>query len=245
MLLAVLASLAGCAHAGSVGTPPRANVGTRLDIPLPDWVLSIALIDSAGHTRHLSDFHGKLLVISDAMTLCQETCPIDTSSTVETAREVDHAGMGSDVEFLTITVDPGRDTPKRLSRYRSMFQPPQNWLALTGTAAEVHRLWKFFGVYWERVPAESPAPTDWMTGKPLTYDILHSDEVFFVDGSGHERFLLEGMPHLDNDSEIPARLYSFMNARGHRNVKHSPVTAWTVDQAVGVIGWLTHHDLAP
>ena len=237
-MLAVLAAVAACGGPTPGHAAPGPDVGTSLDIPVPRSVLSIALVDSAGRSRHLSDFHGKLLVLSDGMTLCQETCPIDTASVVQTAQDVARAGRKGDVEFLTVTVDPQRDTPSRLRRYRAMFDPPGNWLTLTGTAEDVHRLWTFFGVYWKKVPADKNGPKDWMTGKPLTYDIEHSDEVFFLDRFGHERFLLEGTPHVEHKNEIPDALYSFMSERGHHNVTHPADGAWTVSQALQVISWL-------
>jgi protein SCO1 len=234
----VLTLVASCGGPSAGDPPPGPDVGTALDFRVPRSVLSIPLVDSAGRPRTLADFHGKTLVISDGMTLCQETCPLDTASVVQTARDVERSGQQGEVKFVTITVDPQRDTPRRLSRYRAMFAPPDNWLTLTGTPQNVHRLWKFFGVYWKKVPADRTGPRDWMTGKPLGYDIEHSDEVFFLDGNGHERFLLEGTSHVEHRSQIPRRLYSFLSAKGHHNVAHPSGAAWTVSQALQVIDWL-------
>lgn len=228
--------LAGCS--GSASEPPGDNVGTRLHQQVPASLLHLPLRDETGRTRQLADFGGKVLVISDAMTLCQETCPIDTAELVQTARRIDAAGQGAKVEFLSITVDPERDTPHRLAAYRGLFaRPPDNWTLLTGKPADVHALWKWFGVYWHKVPDGKPAPRDWLTGRPLSYDVTHSDEVFFLQG-GLERFLLEGRPHVAKGSEIPPRLYRFMSAAGHHNVHHAEPGAWTVGQAVQVIRWL-------
>jgi cytochrome oxidase Cu insertion factor (SCO1/SenC/PrrC family) len=197
------------------------------------------LVDSDGRTRHLSDFTGMVLVISDSMTLCQESCPLDTSSVVRAARDVEHAGAGSDVEFLTVTVDPRRDTPHRLAAYRKLYRPaPADWLTLTGSPTDVRALWKAFGVYVKRVPDDSPAPRDWLTGKPLTYDVEHSDEVFFLDKQQHERFIFDGVPHVAGAASIPRTLYQFMSGEGHRNITHPQGGSWTSKQALDVIGWL-------
>jgi protein SCO1/2 len=199
----------------------------------------VPLRDSTGRVRHLSDFAGKVLVVSDSMTLCQESCPLDTASVVQAARRTDRGGAGKDVEFLTVTVDPGRDTPHRLAAYRRLFRPsPPNWLTLTGTPAHVRALWKAFGVYIKRVPEGSPAAQDWLTGKRLTYDIEHSDEVFFLDKHQHERFILDGVPHVAGRSSIPSTLYQFMSTQGHRNVTHPQGGSWTPSQALQVISWL-------
>lgn len=239
----LLSVLTGCGTAGparpSGPQAPSRAVGTRLELAVPQHVLSLPFRDSAGRTRHLSDYAGKVLVISDSMTLCQESCPLDTSSIVSTARRVTHGGAGDDVEFLTVTVDPQRDTPQRLAAYRRLFRPaPSDWLTLTGTPAHVHALWKAFGVYTKRVGIGRPVPHDWMTGRPLTYDVVHSDEVFFLDGRSRERFILDGVPVVRGRREIPHVLYQFLSAHGRRNVAHPQETAWTPQQALQVVDWL-------
>lgn len=239
---AALALVAACSPAQSAPSAPSRGVGTRLNSPVKQSVLSLPLQDSAGHTRHLSDFRGKVLVISDVMTECQETCPLDTADVVQTARQVARAGLGKQVEFLSITVDPQRDTAHRLAAYRKLFRPPpKDWLTLTGTPAHVHALWKSFGVFWKKVPTHGPAPKDWLTGRPLHYDVEHSDEVFFLDQRAHERFVLEGAPHVTRGSAIPHRLYQFLSTKGQNNVMHPSAAAWTVPQADQVVGWLTGH----
>ena len=207
---------------------------------LPRAISALPFEDSSGHRRTLADFAGKVLVISDTMTLCQETCPIDTASLVQIAREADRAGLSRHVEFLTITVDPRRDTPPQLAAYRRLYSPaPSNWLTLTGTPAHLDTLWKYLGVYHQRVPeSDSPPPKNWRTGRPLTYDIEHSDELFFVDPGQKERFILDGMPRLTSRREVPAPLVAFLSAEGRRNLSHSAQTGWSEPQAREVLGWL-------
>lgn len=74
-------------------------------------------------------------------------------------------------------------------------------------------------------------------GQPLTYDISHSDEVFFIDVHGHERSLLEGPPAAPKGS-IPATIYRFMSDTGHKNAASPPTTAWTQAQAKEVLNSL-------
>jgi protein SCO1/2 len=68
----------------------------------------------------------------------------------------------------------------------------------------------------------------------LTYDVQHSDEVFFLDASGHERFVLEGAPYAANGT-VPPKLLKFMDAEGRKNLKSPASTAWTEAQAKTVI----------
>ncbi|GAB3918026.1 hypothetical protein GCM10011575_42500 [Microlunatus endophyticus] len=243
-LFAALLTLAGC---GAVKAP-GVNVGTRLEAAVPEAILDLPLDDTAGVVRHLSSFSGRILVISDGMTLCQETCPLDTTTVVQTARRLDAAGLGSKVEFLTITVDPVRDTVPQIAAYRRLYtragQVP-DWTVLTGSAADVARLWRYFGVYTKKVPAEDPPPVNWRTGKPLTYDIEHSDEVFFIDAAGSERFVLEGPPVVRDRSDIPKTIYHFLDEDGRHDLAHPPSTDWTEAQALQVLSWLLDRHVSP
>nr|WP_246299414.1 SCO family protein [Nocardioides panaciterrulae] len=199
------------------------------------------LTDEQGRTVHLSDYAGRTVVLQDVTTLCQELCPIDTATFVSTARQYqDRADDPSDTVFLSVTVDPERDTPAQLRAYRRQYagagdQLPQ-WHLLTGSPADLAALWKFLGVYVEKVPQDG-AVRNWRTGQPLTYDVQHSDEVFFLDGSGAEQYLLDGMPSL-GERRIPGDLQRFMSARGHRNERRD--SGWTATQALGVLAWLHH-----
>jgi protein SCO1/2 len=240
-LLAALSLLAGCGGSESVPAPGP-MVGTRLDASLPPPVVGASLVSSSGRRMKISDLVGKVVVISDVMTLCQETCPLDTANVVQAARDVETAGLGNKVEFLSITVDPTRDTAARLAAYRKLYAPaPANWLTLTGTPATLATLWKTLGVYTEEVPDTPPAPKDWLTGQPLTYDITHSDEVFFIGAGGAEKFILEGAPHVAAGAPIPATLRKFMDAQGRSNISNPDPQAWTLPQELRVLSWLTDH----
>jgi protein SCO1 len=239
-----MVALAGCGG-GPAGEPaPGPMVGTRLDAALPASVLQVPLVTSTGRTVRLSDFAGKVLVISDVMTLCQETCPLDTANVVAAARQVEAAGLGDKVEFLSITVDPERDTPVRLAAYRRLYgHAPPDWVTLTGDPASLALFWHVLGVYIQRVPDTPPGPKDWLTGKPLTYDITHSDELFFVGAQQRERFLLDGAPHVAAGAPIPKSIRAFMDAQGRANIAHPDPQAWTLPQELQVISWLTDHHI--
>jgi protein SCO1/2 len=218
MSVAGVAAVAVAGLASSGGSPqgdvpsPGPAIGQQLDAPLPSSLLEAPLVLSTGRTVRLADFAGKILVISDVMTLCQETCPLDTANVVAAAREVEQAGLGDEVEFLSITLDPERDTPGRLAAYRQLYgQAPGDWLTVTGDQATLASLWDRLGVYIEQVPDTPPAPMDWLTGRPLTYDITHSDEIFFLGPDQKVRFLLDGAPQVAGGAPIPPALRNFLS----------------------------------
>lgn len=239
----VLAAAAVCAGfllwpAAAVAAP-SSEVGQQLDTALPADIADLPLVDQNGHATSLAAYRGKILMISDTMTLCQETCPLDTADLVQTARQLDAAGDGANVEFLTITIDPTRDTPAQLAAYRALFQPvPANWATLTGDPAVIAKLWKFFGVWIQKVAEGTPATLNWRTGQPLTYNLNHSDEIFFIDGSGTERFLIEGMGHVAPGTPLPSAMKKFMDAEGLQNMADPASMSWTVPQGLQTLGWL-------
>lgn len=240
-LTAIGVTACASSPSGTAAAPaPGNDVGTQFDVGLPANLTALPFRTSDGRTVTLDSLHGKVVVLSDVMTLCQETCPLDTAALVETARETDAAhGKGGGTVFLSLTVDPQRDTPAQLAAYRKLFNPPPtNWLALTGTPADVNAVWNHLGVWRQRVAERAgPPPTNWRTGAVLSYDIEHSDEVFFLDREGHERFILEGPPHVST-GQVPSALYGFMNAQGRSGLASPPATNWTVPQARQVVSWL-------
>jgi len=242
-ILALAGLLTACGSGGSTGSTavpaPARGIGTRVEQTVPTAVLQAPLKDSTGAVRHLSDFAGKVVVISDSMTLCQETCPIDTATMLQAARQVDaHPAAAKDTVFITLTVDPKRDTPAQLAAYRKQYDRDSslpNWMLLTGAPADVHAIWKYFGVFWKQVPQDEKVD-NWRTGKPLTYDIQHSDELFFLDQHQRERYILDGMPSAPSGSSVPAKIMKFLSDEGRKNLRKRG--DWTSGQAVNGVAWL-------
>ena len=80
--------------------------------PAPAFVL----IDQHGETVNLSQFEGKVVVMTFVYTHCPDVCPAITYQMKKLAEE-----LGDDYEesvvFLSVTVDPARDTPERLATF--------------------------------------------------------------------------------------------------------------------------------
>lgn len=211
------------------------SIGTPLNSAVPKRIRDLTFTTSEGRQVSLADLTGRIVVLSDVMTLCQETCPLDTATLVQTARAEAHPKSGTAPVFISLTVDPARDTRPQLQAYRKLFtNPPADWQAWTGSAANVNALWDYLGVWRKRVADSGPAPRNWRTGATLTYDMQHSDEVFFFDAAGHERFVLEGVPYAAGRT-VPETLQKFMDAEGRKNLKDPASTAWTEAQAQTVI----------
>ena len=91
---------------------------------------------------------------------------------------------------------------------------------------------------YERQPEGSPAPVDWWTGDVLTYDVGHSDVLFFLDPQGVERYLITGAPDA-RSARVPAALASFLNDEGQSNRASPETGAWTGSDVEAVLSWMT------
>jgi thiol-disulfide isomerase/thioredoxin len=119
------------------------------------------------------------------------------------------------------TVDPWRDTPARIRAFRRRTGVDIRFL--TGSPAQIRRLWHALGVEYHRVPQDDPPDRDWWTHRPERFDVTHSDGVFVIDPRGHWRVAVPGMPM--TTGRLPARLASLLNGEGRHNLRH-PDTPW-------------------
>jgi protein SCO1 len=233
-----------CGGSAGVPGPPSAYLGTVLDKPVPDSVADLPLTTDAGQATSLAALRGQVVVVADFLTLCQETCPLTAGNLLLMDRAVTVAGLARRVHFAEITVDPGRDTPSRLRAYRMLVGAPANWSLLTGSPAVIGRIWRYFGVWYQQVAEGSPAGTDWLTGKPLSYDVSHQDALIYLDASGRERFLVVGSPNATGAPVAPA-LRRFLSAQGRSDLSHPDASTWTAAEALSPIAWLTGRPIRP
>jgi protein SCO1/2 len=217
---------------------PSLATGTALNQPLRSSVTSIEFTDEFGKQLTLAAFKGKAVVFTPFMTLCQETCPLTTSNLQAVDRSVIRAHQENSVQMVMITIDPARDTVARLHAYRSVAQIAQpNWTLLTASPADLTALWKSLGVDVEKTAEDNPPGVDWMTGAPLTYDLSHTDELFMLNKSGNERFLIDGMPNTQGVAP-PAVLDKFLSSTGRDNLAHPDASTWTPADATTSLAWV-------
>ncbi len=228
--------------AGASGQPAP-SAGSLFDKPIPDSIASLPLVDQNGHTVSLASLRGKTVVLADFLTLCQEICPLTSTNLHQVAKAAEAAGLSSSVVVVEATVDPQRDTPARLAAYEKLYGALPNWELLTGTPAQIAALWKEFGASYDKVAEPAgPAPIDWMTGKPLTFDVEHQDVVFVIGPDGHEKWLVSGNPNT-NGAKPPSTLWDFLNDDGQANFSSPPSKSWTAADVEQAVSYVTGHHL--
>lgn len=234
-LLGALSSL-GLAACGSSGPPaaPAASVGSTENRVVPAAVAALPLTDQAGRTVTLASLRGRTVVVAPFLSLCQEICPLTTANLNVVERQLVADHLGNRVQILEVSVDPGRDTPARLAAYAKLTNSTAE--LVTESPAVLQQMARFFGWYYAAVPEGSPPATDWWTGRPLTYDVDHSDGFMILDSAGHERFSSGANPAFSG--RLDPRLAAMLNAQGRQNLEHPAQGAWTPATVLGALGWL-------
>ncbi len=197
--------------------------------PLPP----IPLVDEHGRRTSLGAFRGRVLVFAPSMTLCKEVCPMTTGVLMDLVSRLKSEGLASRVAIAEVSVDPWRDSPARLRAYKRLTGA--DFTMLTGSVANVTRLWKRLGVYFKRVPQGSPPAIDWLTHRPETFDVAHSDGLFVLDQAGAERIVVGGMPQVKG--RLSSTLRGLLDAEGRQNLSH-PQLPWTAAQVLDDVDWL-------
>ncbi len=149
-------------------------------------------------------------------------------------RDLRAAGLAERVVFVEATVDPGRDTVARLAAYQKEFGA--DWDLWTGTPADIAAFWKPFGVEYQIVPEEQPPKTDWLTGKPLTYDVEHTDGYILINPAGRERFVDAAAPN--QKGALDPKLRGLLNDGGVHELQNPLAPDWTTADALASISWL-------
>jgi len=233
--LAVLATVNKDQGSSQSSVPAPLATGTALSQPRK--VPPVELVDEQDKRFSLSQWRGKWVVLAPSLTLCHEVCPMTTGALTQLTDEVRQAGLSSQVVVAEATVDPWRDSPARVRAYRRLSGA--NFAMLTGTRDEIRRLWSFFGVYYQRVPQGNPPDVDWLTHKPETFDVQHTDGIFFIDPAGQERIAEQGMPAV---SGLSPTLQSLLNDQGRQNLAH-PQTPWTAPEALNDLYYLMDRNI--
>jgi cytochrome oxidase Cu insertion factor (SCO1/SenC/PrrC family) len=93
--------------------------------PVPD----AALVSETGKPVRLSEMKGYVTVYDFIFTNCAGSCPMMTATLRRLTTKVDKTAK---VRFVSISVDPERDTPAVLAAYAAKARNDDRWMFLTG-----------------------------------------------------------------------------------------------------------------
>ncbi len=142
----------------------------------PPWhAPEINLTDHNGQKFTLSSQRGKVVLLYFGYVNCPDECPL-TMAHLKLARE-SLGDQAKNVQVAMVSTDPARDTPQALKDFMGHFDP--SFLGLTGTPAELQKVWNDYGVTVEN------------GGK------THSTFLYVIDPAGNvrETFLPDAEPN--------------------------------------------------
>jgi protein SCO1 len=137
-------------------------------------VPTTTFLDQDGKKRTFDDFHGKAVVLTFIYTRCPMPtfCPLMDRNFVALQDRL-KADPDLNVHLVTMTFDPGTDTPKVLKAHAEKLNyEPKLWTFLTGDRDEIDRFASRFGV------AVARAMTD-------QRDITHNLRTAIIDRNGN------------------------------------------------------------
>jgi protein SCO1/2 len=161
---------------GSLLIPAFLFASNPVSSPLADIVPAprTVLTDSAGKPFELDSLKGKVVLVSFVYTTCTGVCPGTTQAMVRVRNALKDAKLwGTSVEFVSITLDPGRDKPDVLRRYATLFRADDPaWHFLSGPPEKVRSVIADWGMWVKALPSGA---------------LDHPSRVFLLDARGHQR----------------------------------------------------------
>lgn len=205
VLLAALVAVAGVAfatafafaatrmgsHGGQAGQQtPRptgipANVSTSLAYrmqlsPVPDKLApGFTLTDQNGRPVSLASLRGKAVVLTFMDPHCTDVCPIISREFLDAYHDLGAAA--SKVVFVAVNVNPYHRQVATMAAYsrEQQLSSLASWHFVTGPLPSLKAVW---GDYQVMVDAPNP-----------NADVIHTSVVYFIDPSGHERYVIAPM----------------------------------------------------
>jgi protein SCO1 len=149
-------------------TRPHTFAGTVLETPQTAYDFN--LVGPGDQRVSLSDSTGKMRVIFFGYTSCPDVCPTTMADLTRVLKLL--GNKAGQVQVLFVSVDPEKDTPKRLSGYLSQFDA--RITGLSGSLAEIQTTAKEYGVFFEKKPF----------GEQGGYTVDHTAMIFLINPEG-------------------------------------------------------------
>ncbi|MFC5697077.1 SCO family protein [Pseudomonas sp. GCM10022186] len=151
--LLALAALQAQAHspeeharhmAGQAGNPHAQHLAQGAQVAFAD----VPLLDQDGRALRLKDdlVGERIVVMGFVYTSCTTVCPVVSAIMQKLQKQLgDRAGR--EVQLISLSIDPLRDTPERLREFAGRYQAGPGWSWLTGSSEAVADTLKGLGTW--------------------------------------------------------------------------------------------------
>lgn len=147
------------------------------DLPEKGTFPDVELTNYDGSDFYFKNKQGKILVVSYIYTNCPDICHMISKKLNRFKSELDEETL-SNVEFVSITFDPTRDTPEVLNKHLDeMDLDLENWYFVTGRRDRVYETLSVAGI--------NPIPDEMKSNDSYTFN--HRDRISLVDKNGQIR----------------------------------------------------------
>lgn len=122
-----------------------------------NYFSNLEVIDQDGQTLRFYDdlLKDKVVVINFIFTNCQGACPLMTQN-LTMVRDMLGVTLGQEIHFVSISIDPIRDTPAAMKEFAETHYADQaGWRFVTGNQDNLEYIVKKLGQYNEEVEAHS------------------------------------------------------------------------------------------
>ncbi len=150
----------------------------------PRTIAPFNLMDNHHHHFSNKNFANHWTFMFFGFTHCGYICPTTMAVLKKVYANLEKTDMANNVNVILVSIDPKRDSIKRLNHYVTGFN--KNFIGLTGKPEAIKAMTKKLGIMAMKVPGK--------TGKAHDYDITHSGSILLVDPTGH-LYALFSMPH--------------------------------------------------
>jgi len=153
---AVSAAILVCWSAVSIAATTPADTAAA-DAKARDYFTNVELIDQNGQRLKFYDdvLKDNVVVISFIFTNCGGACPLMTRN-LTMIRDMLPSHVRDEIHFLSISLDPVRDTPSAMKEFAQTHDADQeDWLWLTGQPDNVNFVTKKLGTYTDELEAHT------------------------------------------------------------------------------------------
>ena len=145
------------------------------------------LVNQLGDSVTWDQLKGKIVIADFFFTHCPNICPMMTFN-MKRLQESIHNGQrvgdraNKKIHFISITVDPERDSVQRLKHWGDRFQiDPEKWWLLGGDKKTIYDL----------AIEDIKLPT--IDGKGVDTSFFHSEKIILIDSNRHVRGFYNGL----------------------------------------------------
>ena len=172
----------------------KPTLATGKILARPMEIDQFELIDQNNAAFNNKSLEGGWTVVFFGYTNCPDVCPTTIYKLAEIKNVIKEQLPSTDFNTVLVTLDPDRDTAKRLDEYIGYFD--ESMLGVTGTYENIQSFTSSLSVFYQRINKEEG------------YDFNHTASIFIFDKNG---LLFATMSPANTIGELTEDFYTILN----------------------------------